>query len=323
VATPPDERALIATTRLAQVPTSPDDIFSWGDAHALADFPVIGEELGHKYLLTHRVGEGSSGVVFRAEHQALLIPVAVKVLKLTSHDHQTVLRQLRTEARLLARIDHPNCIRVLDLEMKARYPYIVLEFIEGTAFDAFIRQMGRIAWPQAVRVIQAAASGLQAAWEVGIVHRDIKPANLLIARKHGTVKLADLGLATVIDQIHASTLLTPTAHGTLAWLAGTAAYMPPEQAELTGKSDFRGDMYALGVTLFQAITGQLPFTGATPWEVIQKHQTAPPPTLTALVPGIPPELDRIVAQLLAKAPANRPASYAALLADLDRLPRGN
>jgi hypothetical protein len=156
----------------------------------------IGSVLG-KCLLTELVGQGASGVVYRALHKTLNIPVAVKVLQIEGGGvDPAVVLQFRAEARLLARLSHPNIVRVLDFEDDVRFPYLVLEYVEGLSLAELISQSGRVRTDRAVRVIVQICEGLSAARKLGVVHRDVKPANILLG-KEGSAKLADLGLWTV------------------------------------------------------------------------------------------------------------------------------
>jgi len=231
----------------------------------------IGQTLG-RCLLTERVGQGSSGIVFRGLHQSLNIPVAIKVLNLANGTGVDVFRQIRTEARLLARLNHPNVVRVWDFEDDPEMPYLVLEYVEGLSLAELIQQSGRLRLDRAMQAIAQISQGLNAARKLGIVHRDVKPANILMARD-GTAKLADLGLAVCVGERISVKLANVSAP--IESLAGTIAYMAPEQAKHGGKIDHRSDIYALGATFYHGVTGQMPFTGKTRMEVLTKHANEP------------------------------------------------
>jgi serine/threonine protein kinase len=275
-----------------------------GDSQHEARAPQVGDVLG-KCLLIERVGHGSAGVVFRARHQSLNIPVAVKVLHVT--DDIGVHRQLRSEAQLLARLNHPHVVRVWDFEDDPCQPFLVMEFVEGPGLSDVLREQGRIPPERALQLVRQIADGLAAAQRLGIVHRDVKPGNILLT-KDGAAKLADLGLAVLVEHERGK-----AAGG----LAGTAAYMPPEQA--SGAIDHRSDIYSLGATYYYMVTGQVPFQGTTRAEVIRKHATETPISPRELVPHLPEAVSAVILKMMAKDPAERYQTYDELLAVLSGL----
>jgi serine/threonine protein kinase len=233
--------------------------------------------------------------------------VAVKVIKLPNEPldkelSEMIRTRLRAEAQLLAQINHPNIVRVWDFDDEHEFPYVVLELIDGPSLAELIQQCGRITPERALSITAQVAEALQAAWNLGVVHRDVKPGNILITRD-GKAKLADLGLARSQEDGNST--------------AGTIAYMPPEQAN-SGEIDLRSDIYALGATLFHAITGRLPFPGKTLQEVLFKHANQPLDAPESLVPGIWPELSQLIQDMMAKSPSDRPQSYPELLAEIHR-----
>jgi serine/threonine-protein kinase len=282
------------------------------DAKALekAVIPRIGQRLG-KYLLTENVGMGSTGIVFRAIHQTLDIPVALKVLRVgsgsVSASASMIVQQLRTEAKLLARLDHPHIVRVLDFEEVDPFPYLVLEFVEGLSLAELIQQSGRLQTDRARQIMYQMASALSAALEVGVIHRDVKPSNILL-NKAGNAKLTDLGLALVTQEHDLPPGVIPR-----AGLAGTVAYMAPEVIRQESDVDQRADMYSLGVTFYQAVTGVVPFAGTTPQEVMYQHIQRLPVEPITLVPSLSTPVNNLIVRLLAKQPADRFASYAELI----------
>lgn len=288
-------------------------------ANTLADsaesgLPRIGCIIG-KCLLTELVGRGATGVVFRGLHRSLNIPVAVKVLHLGGLEHDASIRQqLRSEARLLAQLNHPHVVRVWDFDDEGAFPYLILEYVEGLSLAELIQQSGRLRWDRAREVISQVARGLAAATKLGIIHRDVKPANILLSRD-GAAKLGDLGLAVVAST---SALAQAGAASSETGMAGTAAYMSPEQAR--GESiDHRSDIYGLGATLYHAITGRLPFIGRSRMEVIMKHAREQPVPPHELVPELPPGVSTVLSRMLAKDPNDRFANYEELQKGLDSL----
>src|SRR5581483_4963041 len=218
------------------------------------------------------------------------------------------------EAVLLAQLNHPNIVRLWDLDDECPAPYLVLEYVHGTTLAGLIDRRGPIPVPYAFAVIRQAVEGLAEAHKLGVVHRDVKPGNLLIGCD-GVVKVADLGMATAVGD----RLARQAAEGGAATLpAGTAAYLAPEQARDPSRVDFRADVYSVGATLYHALTGRFVFEGRNSVEVIFKHLREPvvPPRL--LVPDLTDEQSDVVLKMLAKDPAHRFESYDELRLALGR-----
>lgn len=293
-------------TFLAGSDTAHDD--QWLQVHcsAPAEPLRVGAKLG-KYLLTEWVGQGASGVVYRALHPTLNIPVAIKVLHADSEDRPGGATQLAAEARLLALLNHPNVVRLYDFEADPQRPYLVLEHVSGPSLAELIDQSGRLQPNRAVRILKQLIDALAAAHRLGIVHRDIKPSNVLISRS-GEVKLTDLGLASVV------TRSSPATDGPMSASArvGTANYVAPEVFCSTNPPDDRSDIYSLGATMYHALTGRPPFEGGTTWEVIERQAKNPPPCPRSLAPDLPANLAELVTRMMAKDPAKRPATIEAL-----------
>lgn len=271
----------------------------------------IGQVLGGKYLITELIGQGSSGIVYAARHQTLNIPIAVKMLRL--HGDSNVYAQLKTEACLLAQLNHPHIVRVWDFEDDPEMPYLVMEYVEGKSLGQLIKEHGPMRPERAVQVVGQIADGLAAAFQLGIVHRDVKPGNVLLT-KDGMIKLADLGLAVFVNGDGGS----PVGNG----LAGTVAYMPPEQSLSAGVVDHRSDIYALGASFYHLLTGQIPFQGATRMEVILKHAKEPLTPPDELVSGVPQEISQVIVRMMAKSVNDRYQTYDELLQDLLGLDEG-
>jgi hypothetical protein len=286
-----------------------DDTSREGDAPVNGDSepPRVGGKLG-KYLLTEWVAQGSSGIVFRALHPTLHIPVAIKVLNADGGYEADLPQRLKSEARMLACLNHPNIVRVYDFEVHPRFPFLVLEHVNGPSLAELIEQSGRVQPHRVVRIIRQLAEGLAAAHALGIVHRDIKPANILLTRT-GEVKLADLGLATM----RANSGGSGAGLGRPSSRAGTACYLAPELVGTNAPADERSDMYSLGATFFHALTGEPPFLAERCWQVLEHHAKTPPPNPSERVPSLPADLSNLVCRMLAKSPSERPESFADLL----------
>jgi serine/threonine protein kinase len=244
--------------------------------------------------------------------------VAIKFLRSwTLLTDPGVVDQFRAEARLLARLNHPNVVRVWDFEDDPQRPWLVLEYVEGLTAADLISRSGQLQPWLARRITLQVARGLQAAASLGIIHRDVKPANILLTHNEEMAKLADLGLALVVAGAPAEAAASGPG---FTGVAGTAAYMAPEQAEgAVNHVDHRADIYALGATLYHMLTGRPAFQGRTCHELILKHAVEPPRPPSELAPAISADLDDIVLRMLAKKPTDRYPDYEALIGDLEQL----
>jgi serine/threonine-protein kinase len=257
-----------------------------------------------KYCIDRVLGRGGFAVVYRATHMLLGSPVAIKLLRPRVLARQPGLADLLCqEARFAARINHPNVVRVHDVTHTDRITYVVMEFIDGRSLADTIHQTGPLPAGEVVRVGLGVTAGLRVGLAQGLIHRDIKPANILLGLDGG-VKIVDLGLA------HAS-LPGDTAEpvGGRPAVVGTYGYMSPEQAADPQRVDFRSDVYALGVTLYEAATGALPFPARDPARCLAMHRHQPVPPPHEKVPGLPGGLSALLVWMLAKRPEERPGSY--------------
>jgi serine/threonine protein kinase len=212
-------------------------------------------------LVTKELGAGGMGKVYRGRHSGLDVPVAVKTMAAAIAADPSARQRFLREARTAARLDHPNIVRVLDVNEQDSVPYIVMEFIDGTDLSALLKKHGPLHGVAALKVIAQVADGLAHAHSLGFVHRDIKPHNIFVGRD-GRVKLGDFGLARAVEGT--TELTMPGA------AIGTAHYMSPEQA--SGHDlDQRSDIYSLGVTAWHLITGAPPYSGTTPVSIAVQH----------------------------------------------------
>ncbi len=263
-------------------------------------------------ILKEFIGEGAVGRVYRAIHKTLDIPVAVKVMKFPPSAASKEYEQFRREAQLLAKVTHENVVRVWDFDDDPALPYLVLEYIEGMTLQKLLQQTGALSLAQAINNIAQVARGLEAAQRIGVVHRDVKPGNILISRD-GVLKIIDLGVAVIIrGKSFIPEKVNPEN------LVGTAAYMSPEQASCT-PMDYRSDIYSLGVTFYELVTGQLPFTGKSHMELFMKHIKQMPKPPHEVTPTLPPIISEVILRMMAKDPNHRYQTYAELLADLNYL----
>jgi tetratricopeptide (TPR) repeat protein len=270
---------------------------------------VIGMQLG-RYRVESRLGAGGMGEVYRALDVDLHRPVALKTLRPEVALDRANLERFFAEARAANVIRHEHIIEYTDMH-KAEpggLSYVVMELCEGRTLTRAIRDVGRLPAARAAFILAQVADALEAAHRAGIVHRDLKPDNVFLIRRMGTddyVKVLDFGVARLRPDL---TRVEATQSGVII---GTPAYMSPEQCK-GEKVTPAADVYALGVIMFQALTGQLPFDGPTMPMMLVAHMTSEAPPVHSLAPDVPHALSALVRQALAKHPSERPASMAAM-----------
>ncbi|WP_185921598.1 serine/threonine-protein kinase [Streptomyces sp. WAC06614] len=260
-----------------------------------------GELIAGRYELVKRLGRGGMGEVWAARDRSLHRDVAVKMLVL---DHATVpelAQRFEREAVAAAQINHPNVAAMYDRGTHEDVLYLVMEKVDGRPLSEYVRAGQPLPLAEALALAEGICTALVAAHRAGVVHYDIKPHNVMLTAEH-EVKVVDFGIAgflqTAFATLARSSQLTP---------AGTAEYGAPEQF-LSARGDERSDLYALGSVLFTLLTGRPPFTGHHPLAVIRQKLDEDAPRLATVRPGLPPELAALVAELLARDPAGRPAS---------------
>lgn len=278
------------------------DFFSW----------ERGEIIG-KYEIVRKIGRGGMGVIYLARHTQLDVLRALKVLSGEKRYGGThVAERFLREARIASQIRHPNVVEVMDVETdpESGISYIVMEYVDGGSLRQVLRSQSKLNLEQAVVTVQGVAAALSIAVEHKIVHRDIKPDNIMFTLD-GHVKLADLGIAKKDDE---EDNLTKT-----NVMMGTPAYLSPEQVENPKTVDIRSDIYSLGATFYEALTGQVPYPGKTSYDILRKIFSSPVPDPRAVNPEIPAEIAAIVMKMLAKDPKKRFQTPAQLLEALTKL----
>ncbi|MER5872651.1 protein kinase [Streptomyces sp. NPDC002044] len=260
--------------------------------------------IGERYQLATILGQGGMGQVWTAYDQRLDRRVAVKLLRPDKvAGPGTVAEELRRrfvrECRVTAQVDHPGLVTVHDAGSDGDELYLVMGYVEGADLADHLAEHDPYPWPWAVAIVAQLCAVLSAVHAVPIVHRDLKPRNVMV-RPDGTVLVLDLGVASVMDTD--TTRLTST--GTPI---GSPAYMAPEQA-MGGAVGPYTDLYALGVVLYELLSGNVPFAGSTALGVLHRHLYEPPLPVRQLRPEVPPELEAVLLHLLAKDPQDRPAS---------------
>jgi beta-lactam-binding protein with PASTA domain/tRNA A-37 threonylcarbamoyl transferase component Bud32 len=265
-----------------------------------------------RYELTHLIARGGMAEVYRARDRLLDRPVALKVLFPELSVDRAFVERFRREAQNAAKLSHPNIVPVFDWGEDTGSYFIVMEFIDGRALSAVLREAGPLDPNRAADIASQVAAGLASAHRHGVVHRDMKPGNVLIT-DDGQVKVTDFGIARAIN--------TEESLNQTGAVMGTATYFSPEQAEGIGV-DHRTDIYSLGVVLFEMLTGRPPFLGDTPVSVASKHVRDIAPMPRELLETVPVEIEAVTMKAMAKLPDQRYADADELRADLLRFLEG-
>jgi tetratricopeptide (TPR) repeat protein/predicted Ser/Thr protein kinase len=267
---------------------------------------MVENSLGDRFTLERELGRGGMGVVYKAVDKSLDRPVALKFLgSLVDGNEEYKLRFVR-EARAAAKVQHPNVVAIYDIGSDEGKAYIAMEYIEGPNLHKYLSNKGRLDVREAINITVQAASALEAVHAAGIIHRDIKPDNILIA-KGGLVKLMDFGLAKGDEMKLTATRV----------VMGTPCYMSPEQAK-GEKVDNRADIYALGLVLYECLTGETVFGDG---DVLRRQVMEMPPPPSSKVPGLPPEMDTIIMKSIAKNRDERYQSITDMIAHLRAVPK--
>ena len=274
----------------------------------------VGDTLGD-YELVAKIGVGGMGQVFKARHRRMKRMVALKTLPDELSGSQELVQRFEREVEAAAKLDHPNIVTAYDAGEDSGIHFLVMKFIEGLDIATLISQQGALTPSQAVDLTLQAAKGLAYAHSRGIVHRDIKPANLLLD-KSGTLQILDMGVARIEDSAKENLRPELTQAGAVM---GTVDYLPPEQAIDSRKADNRSDIYSLGCSFYQMLTGAKVFQGDTMMQIILAHCDAPLPVLTKKVIGLPAEFDQVLEKMLAKKPADRFQNMDECISALERL----
>jgi serine/threonine protein kinase len=270
--------------------------------------PLIGKEL-NRCTIQRKLGQGGMGAVYLAHHPGLNRPVAIKVLPGDLASKPEFKERFFREARLAARLEHPNVVQVHDVGEEQGVHYIAMQYVEGRSLDAILKDKKKLALHEALAITKRIAVALSAAAKLGIVHRDIKPHNILIS-KDGVVKVADFGLAK--DEDSNRSISEP------GEIMGTPYYMAPEQAK-GEKVDHRGDIYSLGATLYHMLSGRRIFDGGTPVSIVMKQINDAPIPIREIEPSVSEPVAAILEKMLQKDPANRFPSAEELVKALDAL----
>ncbi|NXY95580.1 Stk1 family PASTA domain-containing Ser/Thr kinase [Streptomyces sp. BR123] len=265
------------------------------------DDPLVGQTLDGRYRIDARIAAGGMATVYRALDTRLDRILALKVMHPALAADAAFVDRFIREAKSVARLAHPNVVAVFDQGTDGPYTYLAMEYVSGCTLRDVLRERGALRPRAALDILEPVLAALGAAHRAGFVHRDMKPENVLIG-DDGRVKVADFGLVRSVDTVTSTT----------GAVLGTVSYLAPEQIE-NGVTDTRVDVYACGVVLYEMLTGDKPYTGGTPAQVLYRHlhEDVPPPSVA--VPGLAAPLDELVALATARTPDLRPYDAAAFL----------
>ena len=270
---------------------------------------MLGRLIDGRYQVRSRIARGGMATVYLATDLRLERRVAIKVMHGHLADDAQFKNRFVQEARSAARLAHPNVVSVFDQGQDADMAYLVMEYLPGITLRDLLRDYGRLSAEQTIDISAAVLSGLAAAHRAGIVHRDLKPENVLLA-DDGRIKIGDFGLARAVTN----------STGTGQALLGTIAYLSPELVT-RGVADARSDIYALGIMVFEMLTGEQPFKGEQPMQIAYQHANDAVPAPSSIAPDVPRQLDELVLWATAKDPADRPADAGTMLERLLQIER--
>ncbi|WP_425457639.1 Stk1 family PASTA domain-containing Ser/Thr kinase [Agromyces intestinalis] len=262
---------------------------------------MIGRLIDGRYQVRSRIARGGMATVYLATDLRLERRVAIKIMHGHLADDNTFKTRFVQEARSAARLAHPNVVNVFDQGQDADMAYLVMEYLPGITLRDLLKDYKRLTPEQTVDIMDAVVAGLAAAHQAGIVHRDLKPENVLLA-DDGRIKLGDFGLARAVS--------ANTATGQA--LLGTIAYLSPELVT-RGVADARSDIYALGIMMYEMLTGEQPYVGEAPMQIAYQHANDSVPVPSSKNPAVPHELDELVRWATARDPHDRPADARELL----------
>ncbi len=265
--------------------------------------------LAGRYELIEKIGEGGMAIVYKARCRLLNRYVAIKILRPEFTRDEQFVENFRRESQAAAGLSHPNIVSVYDVGQEGNIHFIVMELVEGKTLSQLIEEKGRLDYKEAISITKQVASALSLAHKNQIIHRDIKPHNILITST-GVAKLADFGIAKAVS---AATII-----GGSNKVMGSVHYFSPEQAR-GAYVDERSDIYSLGIVLYEMLTGKVPFDGENPISIALMHINDPMPSVSDEVPGLPPQLEKIIMKATDKYQSNRYRTADEMIEDLDNI----
>lgn len=294
----------------AYAPSSDDD--EWDDSPYVA---LIGKTIDGKYLVQSVLGEGGMAVVYKAHHVQMERTVVIKVMQGWLLSNKNSVERFERECKLTAKLNHPNIVSVFDVgSIGGKEPYLVMEYIKGEALADKIHNTGALPPATTANIIIQMTRGLQEAHSIGIIHRDLKPDNVLLQHKSDRpdwVKIVDFGISNLVQ---GSKKLTKTGR-----MVGTPEYIAPEQLK-DRPIDIRTDLYALGIMMFEMLTGKVPFEGESAESILMKHLLEDPPPISEVRPELEAgnPFEPIVTKLLRKEPDERYQTAVELRLDVEQ-----
>lgn len=291
-----ERRPLLVTCQYCQVQSPPEAVHCPNCGQPLPRHLLLqGELVCDDYQIVRLIGYGGMGEVYLAQHHLTGQQVAIKVLAMHLAEEVDLRIRFLDEARILARLDHPNIVMLHNFKQERDRMHIIMQYVDGVSLDRIIERDGPMDSEQAALLFAPLADALHHAQDTGIIHRDLKPSNILV-NQAGKPRLTDFGIAKLTE---GGANLTRT--GTRV---GTSWFMSPEQG-LNKPADSRSDIYALAVTLYNCLSGRLPFSGDSEYEVIKGHVELPPPPIFSSDDPLDREVESVVMQALAKDPDER------------------
>ncbi len=258
--------------------------------------PLVGQVLDGRYRVQARIAQGGMATVYVGHDTKLERTVALKVMHANLVGDAEFVRRFIAEAKHAAALSHPSVVAVYDQGTDKGHVFLAMEYVPGRTLRALLTERGRLGPRQALEIMQPVLAALGAAHRAGVIHRDVKPENVLL-NADGRVKVADFGLA----RAESASKQTKT-----GMLIGTVGYLAPEQV-VSGDADTRTDVYSAGIMLFELLTGRQPHQGGSPLSVAYKHVNEAVPLPSSVIPGMPPQLDALVASATNRDPARRPS----------------
>jgi len=266
------------------------------------------------YKVLEKLGAGAMATVFKARQLSLDRLVAIKILPRKFSGNKQFIERFYAEGRAAAQLNHPNIVQAYDVGQSGEFHYFVMEYVEGGTVHDAIAASKRFKEKEAIDIAIAVAEALEHAHDKGLIHRDVKPKNVMLT-KQGVVKLADLGLARAIDDKEAAMAEAGKAYG-------TPYYISPEQIRGEVNIGAQADIYSLGATVYHMVTGNVPFNGKNPTEVMQKHLKSPLVPPDHVNPHLSPGISEVIEKMMAKSRKDRYKNSAELLTDLRAVKKG-
>jgi serine/threonine-protein kinase len=276
-------------------------------AASAAPESLVGQVIGGAYRIDSLLGSGGMATVYRGTHVELGHPVAIKVMASNLVTDRDLIERFRQEARIQARLRHPNIVGVHHFAAERGMVSFVMELVEGPTLDKFLVKWGAPLDPGAcLEILGPVFDAVGCAHAAGVIHRDLKPSNIILGDVGGRLvpKLTDFGIAKVLAEGGRRTAT--------GMRMGTLWYMAPEQFVSLKNVDHRADIYSLGIILYEMLARRVPFDGDSEWDVVRGHIDEPPPPPRVFVPSVSPAIEEVVLRALAKAPADRFSSVSEL-----------